>query len=309
MQLYRGLHNLGSFGTGGSALTIGNFDGVHRGHQALLERTVAAARALGVPATVMLFEPHPQEYFAGAKAPARLQTLVEKLSKLERQGVDRVLCLHFGAELAAMSAQAFIDELLVERLAVRHLVVGDDFRFGHKRGGDFALLEQASRRRGFVLEAAHSLCVAEQRVSSTRIREALACGDLGLAEAMLGEPYVIAGRVAHGDKRGRGIGFPTANIALKRGVCPVSGVYAVEVEGVEPELCYGVANIGHRPTVGGIKPRLEVHLFDFDGDLYGRRLRVRLKVPIRAERRFESFEALKAQIASDAAQARQIFNL
>lgn len=308
MQLIRGLHNLSAIEPG-CALTIGNFDGVHRGHQALLERLVDEARARGLPATVMLFEPHPQEHFAGAQAPARLQTLVEKLEALERCGVERVLCLHFGARLSAMSAQAFVEELLVCDLGVRFLVVGDDFRFGHKRQGDFALLAEAAQRHGFELVGTDSLCVVGERVSSTRIREALDAGELATAEAMLGRPYAIAGRVAHGDKRGRTIGFPTANIALKRRVVPVSGVFAVEVEGAGEGVHHGVANIGLRPTVGGLKARLEVFLFDFAGDLYGRRLNVVLRQRIREERKFESFEALKTQIERDAQAARTYFGL
>lgn len=308
MQLIRGLHNLSQVEPG-CVLTIGNFDGVHRGHQALLTQLVAESRARGVPATVMLFEPHPQEYFAGDKAPARLQTLVEKLAKLERFGVERVLCLHFGAELAAMSAEAFIEDLLVHRLGVRYLVVGDDFRFGNKRRGDFAMLAEAGVRLGFEVVGTDSHCVADCRVSSTRIREALAEGDLALAEVMLGEPFAIAGRVAHGDKRGRTIGFPTANIALKRRVVPVSGVFAVEVQGADARVRHGVANIGLRPTVGGLKPRLEVFLFDFAGDLYGRRLNIVLREKVRDERKFENFEALKRQIELDAETARNYFNL
>lgn len=306
MQLVRGLHNLSAL-TGPCVLTIGNFDGVHRGHQALLAGLKARANALALPATVMLFEPHPQEFFAKSAAPARLQTLVEKLEKLERCGVERVLCLHFGAELAAMAADSFVDDLLVRRLNVRHLVVGDDFRYGHQRAGDFAHLSASAERHGFELAGTDSFCVASERVSSTRIRQALAEGDLGRAEAMLGEPFSIRGRVAHGDKRGRTLGFPTANIALKRRVVPVSGVFAVEVEGASARIEPGVANIGLRPTVGGLQARLEVFLLDFSGDLYGRRLKVALKQRLREERKFASLDALKAQIAADTEAATVFF--
>lgn len=308
MQLIRGLHNLPS-GLPACALTIGNFDGVHRGHQALLTQLVAEAKRRCLVPTVMLFEPHPQEFFAGEAAPARLQTLVDKLAKLERCGVERVICLHFGAKLAAMNAECFIDDLLVRRLGVAYLVVGDDFRFGHKRLGDFAMLHAAAQRHEFTLSGTDSFRVLGERVSSTRIREALAAGELGLAEAMLGEAFAISGRVAHGDKRGRTIGFPTANIALKRRVIPVRGVYAVEIAGIDGERHQGVANIGLRPTVGGLKPRLEVFLFDFAGDLYGRRLTVMLRDKIRDERKFDSFDELKTQIQRDADAARALFRI
>jgi riboflavin kinase/FMN adenylyltransferase len=304
MRLIRGLHNLRDRDRGCVA-TIGNFDGVHLGHRSVFQRLLERGRALGLPATVITFEPQPMEFFNPDGAPARLTRLREKVAAIADDGIERIMLLEFGSRLAAMDARGFVDRLLVQGLGVRFLLVGDDFRFGHNRTGDFALLRSVGAEQGFEVENLHTIKHADERVSSTRIREALARGDLEQARHLLGRPYRICGRVAHGDKRGRTIGFPTANIHLHRRVSPVTGVYAVWVRGVGDDALPAVANVGKRPTVGGVDSRLEVHLFDFDGDLYGAHLQVEFWLKLRDEQRFESFNALKEQIARDAAAARQ----
>lgn len=306
MKLIRGIHNLRPLHRGCVA-TIGNFDGVHLGHQAVLGRLAERAGELALPSMVITFEPYPLEYFRPGQAPARLTRFREKIQALRRFAVDRVLTLRFDAGLAAMPAEAFIRELLVDALGVRYLVVGDDFHFGAGRRGDFAMLEAAGHEHGFQVVNMHTFGVDGDRVSSTRIREALAAGDLAAAEKLLGRPYRMCGRVAHGDKRGRSIGFPTANIHLHRQKTPVLGVYAVEMFGLDEEPVAGVANVGSRPTVDGTRSLLEVHLFDFSGDIYGRYVQVDFVHRLREERRFESFEALKMQILRDADQARAFF--
>ncbi|WP_036799373.1 MULTISPECIES: bifunctional riboflavin kinase/FAD synthetase [Photobacterium] len=303
MELIRGIHNIKPEHHG-SVLTIGNFDGVHLGHQAVLRQVQAKAKELGWPATVMSFEPQPMELFAGDNAPARLTRFRDKYQQLKQLGMDRLFCVNFNAHFANMSPRDFVRRLLVEQLGVKFLVVGDDFCFGKGRSGNFAMLEAAGKEFGFTVVSTQSFCVSEQRVSSTAIRQALANNDLPLAESMLGRPYTIGGRVSHGRKLGRTIGFPTANVPLKRRVSPVSGVYAVEVFGVDGAPLPGVANVGHRPTVNGVRQQLEVHLFDFKSDLYGRQIEVVLRHKLRDEIKFESFDALKAQIERDAQTAR-----
>ncbi|GAA4500037.1 bifunctional riboflavin kinase/FAD synthetase [Pseudaeromonas paramecii] len=307
MELIRGLHNLRPEHAG-CVLTIGNFDGVHLGHQAVLQQLKQQAHALGVPACVMLFEPQPLELFIQHQAPARLTRLREKYLALARLGIDRLLCVRFHHAFAQLQPELFIEQILVQQLGVRFLIVGDDFRFGRERRGDFALLQQAGRRHGFAVVSTQSFCVDTQRVSSTLVREALGEGNLTQVQRMLGEPYTLSGRVAHGDKLGRTIGFPTANVHLKRRRVPVSGVYAVEVL-FSGQLHHGVANVGVRPTVHGTRPQLEVHLFDFAGDLYGRQIQVRLCHKLRDEQKFESFAALQQQIERDAQAARAFFGL
>lgn len=306
MQLIRGLHNLRPAHRGCVA-TIGNFDGVHLGHQAVLGQLSEKADELGLPTVAVIFEPQPQEFFAPDRAPPRLTRLREKAKALRRFAVDRVLCLPFNAALAAMPAAEFIRRLLVEGLGVRYLVVGDDFRFGAGREGDFAMLQEAGRRHGFHVTHMHSFLIDGERVSSTRVRSALAAGRLDEAQKLLGRPYRMCGRVAHGDKRGRTIGFPTANIFLHRIAAPLSGVYAIELFGLDDEPVTGVANLGTRPTVDGLRTLLEVHLFDFSGDIYGRHVHVDFLHKIRDERRFPSFDELKLQIERDVAAARGFF--
>lgn len=306
MELIRGLHNLRPRHRG-CAATIGNFDGVHLGHQAVLGQLSERAAELGLPMVVVTFEPQPQEFFSPATAPPRLTRLREKLEALRRYAVERVLVLRFDARLAALSADEFIQRVLVDGLDVRYLVVGDDFRFGQGRAGDFRLLQETGARADFQVVNMHTFAVGGARVSSTRVRTALAQGDLEAAEALLGRPYRISGRVAAGEQRGRTIGFPTANIHLHRHQSPLQGVYAVELFGLEQEPLPGVANLGRRPTVGGTRLQLEVHLFDFDREIYGRNVHVNFLRRIRDERTFESFDALRRQIDVDAAQARAFF--
>ena len=307
MELIRGQHNIRPHHRGCVA-TLGNFDGVHLGHQAILNQMAEPAARLRLPRLVITFEPQPQEFFAGPSAPpARLMRLREKLLALEGLGIERVLCLRFNQQLATVSPQAFIEELLVEQLGVCYLTVGDDFRFGYRRSGDFFMLAAAGQRHGFSVVHTHSYLVDGKRVSSTRIRQALGQGDLDLAAQLLGRPYDMCGRVARGDQRGRTLGFPTANLHLHRRVTPVSGVYAVLMSGAGLRPWPGIANVGRRPTVAGEQVRLEVHLLDFIGNLYGRRVKVDFLHYLRPEQRFDSLEALRRQIRQDEYAARGWF--
>ncbi|WP_455204810.1 bifunctional riboflavin kinase/FAD synthetase [Kaarinaea lacus] len=306
MELIRGLHNLKPQHRHCVA-TIGNFDGVHLGHQAVIRQLAEKARELDLPAVAITFEPQPLEFFKPEVAPPRLTRLREKLLALDPHAVDRVLCLDFNAHLANLSAEEFIKTVLLDGLGVCYLVVGDDFKFGKGRSGDFDLLVRAGKEHGFEVVNTHSYTQNNERVSSTLIRKGLACGDLEGVKQLLGRPYSMCGRVAHGDKRGRTIGFPTANIYLHRHNTPILGVYAVQMNNVENEPVNGVANIGTRPTVCGTKTLLEVHLFNFDRDIYGAHVEVMFVEKIRDEKRFESFEALKDQIHRDVQQAKKIF--
>jgi len=307
MELIRGQHNLRPRHRGCVA-TIGNFDGVHLGHQAILAQLTGQAARLRLPRLVITFEPQPQEFFAGPTAPpARLMRLREKLLALDGLGIERVLCLEFDHRLAAMPAQTFIDELLAQRLGIRYLVIGDDFRFGRHRAGDFAMLVEAGKGHGFTVANNHSYILDGERVSSTRVRQALGQGDLELAARLLGRPYDMCGRVAHGDRRGRTIGFPTANIHLHRRVTPVYGVYAVLLSSPGLRLWPGIANVGRRPTVQGARERLEVHLLEYQGDLYGLHVKVDFLRYLRPEQRFDSLDALQAQIQRDEYAARTWF--
>lgn len=291
-----------------TVLTIGNFDGVHLGHQALLERLVGHARGVGYPAAVMTFEPHPREFFAPESAPARLTSLREKLVLLAAAGVDQLYVCRFNQRLAALTADQFIEGVLVRGLAVRHLIIGDDFRFGRGRVGDFALLGRAGRAHGFGLEAMETLEVQSERVSSSAVREALQQADLARAARLLGRPYSIAGRVVQGEKLGRRLGFHTANIQLKHNLPPLLGVFAVRVAAEDGMVREGVANLGLRPTVSALpRPTLEVHLFDFVGELYRAHLTVNFLHKLRDQVKFESLESLSRQIARDVADAKAFF--
>ena len=306
MELIRGFHNLQPHHRGCVA-TIGNFDGVHLGHQAVLGQLAEAAGRLNLPTVVITFEPQPQEYFGAAAEAPRLTRLREKLQALRRYSVDRVVCLPFNDKLANLSADDFIRHLLVEGLGVKYLVVGDDFRFGHERLGDFAMLKQAGEKHGFQVVSMHSFQVDGERVSSTRVREALAKGAMQTAGKLLGRNYRMSGRVARGDQRGRQMGFPTANIYLHRQATPVRGVFAVEMFGVEGEPVEGVANVGIRPTIDGTRCLLEVHLFDYSADIYGQYVEVVFLHKLRDEVRFASLDALIQQIGLDAEAARTFF--
>ncbi|MCM2680602.1 bifunctional riboflavin kinase/FAD synthetase [Echinimonas agarilytica] len=298
MELIRGIHNLRPEHQG-CVLTIGNFDGVHLGHQAVIKQLVAKAKEYQLPSTVMVFEPQPQEVFARETAPARLSLLRDKVQLLAELGVDRLLCIQFNQHFSSLTAEQFISQLLVTQLAVKFLVVGDDFRFGQKRQGDFDLLLKAGQQHHFVVANTASFVLSQMRVSSTKIRAALSTNQLDDAQSMLGRKYALTGRVAHGKALGRTIGFPTANVFMKRQVVPVKGVYAVEVELASGERRTGMANIGTRPTVNGTRCQLEVHIFDFEGNLYGQRIRVELVAKLREEQPFASVEALTAQLHQD----------
>ena len=307
MELIRGIHNILP-SHHGCVLSIGNFDGVHRGHAEVIKRLVDKAHHFQLPATIMTFEPQPQELFRGEKAPARLSLLRDKVRLLDELDIDRLLCVNFTPAFASQPAQAFIEDLLVNKLGVKYLVVGDDFCFGKGREGTFAMLVAAGKEFGFTVVSTQSFIVGSQRVSSTLVREQLQQGNLEQARRLLGHPFILSGKVAHGQKIGRTIGFPTANIALKRKVVPVRGVFAVRLFWDDSDIYEGVANIGFRPTVQGQVCQLEVHLFDFDGDLYGKRVEVELVAKIRDEQPFESLDALKKQILNDANEAKALFS-
>lgn len=287
------------------ALTIGNFDGVHRGHQKMLARLTEAADDLGIPAAVMTFDPHPREFFTPHSAPPRLSTLRDKLEAFAAHGVDRAYVARFGAALANLSPNAFIDDVLVRRLGVRWLLVGEDFRFGKARAGDLATLREAAGT--FSVEAMRTVSVAGERASSTAVRTALAEGDMEHAAALLGRPFRISGHVTHGAKLGRSLGFPTANLPLRHRP-PIAGIFAVRVHGLSGAPRLGAASVGIRPTVERReRPLLEVYIFDFHEAIYGRRITVDFLHKLRDEARYPDLDALRRQIGSDVERARAFF--
>lgn len=305
-QFIRGLHNLKP-GKDGCVATIGSFDGVHCGHRAILQQVRDKAAELGVPSVVTIFEPQPQEFFSGEQAPARLMRLREKVEAFVGAGIDRVLCLQFNRSLRRLSALEFIEQVLVAGLNVRSLVIGDDFRFGHDRSGNYQLLKQAGIEHDFDVLDTKTLSYQGERISSTRIRRALESADFGLAETLLGHPYQITGRVVYGQRLGRQLGIPTANVHLHRYRAPLNGVFVVEVL-LDGRRLPGVANVGVRPTVGDlVKPVLEVHLLDFDEELYGQRIQVEFKAKVREEAKFASLELMVEEIHNDIALAQKYF--
>ena len=304
MEIIRGLHNLQASHRG-NVVTIGNFDGVHLGHQAIITQLKKQAKKHQVPATVITFHPNPMEFFAGDKAPAKLTCFHDKMHLLEHYGVDRVVCIAFNHKLAELKPSEFIDQILLDGLHTKHLVIGDDFRFGKNRQGDFQLLQENGIQHGFEVEKTPTFLIDKQRVSSTSARQALAEPDLAKTQKLLGRTYHISGKVCHGDKRGRTIGFPTANIRLKRQIAPINGVYAVKITGLG-ETQYGVANLGVRPTVGDNLYLLETHLFDFTRDIYGKRINVHFEHFIRPEQKFDGLEKLVAQITQDTETAKNL---
>jgi riboflavin kinase/FMN adenylyltransferase len=290
------------------AMTVGNFDGVHRGHQVMLERVTAAARQRGLAAAVMTFEPHPREFFTPQSAPARISNLRDKLRALETAGLDRVFVQHFNRRFAQLPANEFVERVLIDGCDVRWLLVGDDFRFGARRAGDNALLQQYAARGAFELEQMPTFADDGERISSTAVRAALAAGDLRRAERLLGRPYAMSGRVQHGRKLGRSMGFPTLNLRIAHAHPAVHGVYAVNVHGLGARPRPGVASIGLRPTVDQQgRWLLEVHLFDFADDVYGALVRVEFVRKLRDEQKYETLDALAAAIRRDAEQARALF--
>lgn len=305
MLVYRGSSQKAPSPT---VLTIGNFDGVHLGHRALLARLRAIAAREDLLPAALTFEPHPREFFAPETAPARLSTLREKLELIAEEGVALACVCRFNARFAALSAEEFIESILVGSLRVKHLIVGDDFRFGAGRRGNFALLSEAGERYGFQVDAIDGVTVEGERASSSAVRNALAEGRLESATRLLGRPYSIDGRVVHGDKMGRQLGFATANIRIKHDKPPLLGVFVAEVLGLSDKALQGVANLGFRPSAAQVaRPLLEVHLFDFSTDIYGEHINVRFLHKLRNEMRFANLDALKAQIALDASSAKSYF--
>ena len=312
MQLIRGLHNLQRFQSylkDGCVLTIGNFDGLHLGHQQVVQAVCQQAKKMALPSVVMIFEPLPIEYFAPDKAPVRLMNFREKIQALQTTDIDYVLCVHFDAEFAVLSAEEFVQNILLEGLNIKHLVVGDDFHFGKQRQGDYPYLQATGAVNGFSVEDMPTFVLAKERVSSTRVRAALQTQDLTEAKALLGRKFKFNGRVIHGQKLGRTIGFRTLNLNPKRFQMPVQGVFAVTVDGIADTPWPGVANLGLRPTVDGVRPSIEVHLFNWDKDLYGKHVDVTLQHFIRPEMKFNGIKALKKQIGHDAELAKQFFKI
>ncbi len=308
MELIRGLHNMRPRHRG-CVTTIGAFDGVHYGHQAVLQQLIDKGKELNLPTTVVVFEPLPREYFAPKQAPARLMSFPEKFQALKALGIDRVLRIRFTPGFQDMGAKDFIKKVFVEGLGARYIIVGDDLRFGRNRGGDFNLLKSEGLIHGFDVVATSTLKIRDDRVSSTRIRKALEDSDFELAEMLLGKPYSIAGRVIIGQQLGRQLGAPTANIALRRLRAPMSGVYAVEVE-LGQRILLGVANVGSRPTVDdSLKAILEVHILDFNEDIYGKKIKVIFRKKIRDEQKFDSIDQLKEQIHKDIETGRQYLSV
>jgi len=294
-------------GSGGSAVSIGSFDGVHLGHQAVLTELIQQAKSNGLFSVAMTFEPQPREYFNELRAPARLMRLREKVEVLSSLGIDQIVCLKFNKVLRALSAQDFIIRVLVEGLRVKHLIVGDDFRFGCDRSGDFSMLYEYGKANGFSVKNTDTFESQGERISSTLVRRIINEGDFPRAAELLGRPFEIKGRVMHGKKLGRKLGFPTANININRLRAPLSGVYAVLVK-TESEIFEGAANVGIRPTIGDLeRPLLEVHIFNFDRDIYGSFLRVEFLHKIRDELKFNDLGRLATRIQKDMDQIQKWF--
>jgi riboflavin kinase / FMN adenylyltransferase len=303
MKIIRRLEDLQK-NTHQSVVTIGNFDGVHIGHQSVLRQLRQHADELGVPAVVLTFEPLPLEHFSPRSAPARLTDFRQKVELLDQLSVDKVLCLRFGPALASLSAEAFVKDLLVDGLGIKRLIAGADFRFGRNREGNLELLQQAGRQYGFDVIPAQTFDYNGIRVSSSLVRGHLALGDFTHAGSLLGRPFKMSGRVIHGDKRGRELGYPTANMALKRRNCPLAGVYAVRVHGLDDVIYDAVASIGTRPVFNGDRLLLETFIFGFDRQIYGQRISVEFLKHLRDERDFPTVEALCEQMQKDEKRAR-----
>ncbi len=290
----------------GSVVCIGAFDGVHCGHRALLGRVRDRADALGLLAIAISFEPIPREFFARSTPVPRLDNVRGKIEQIRTSGIDALLLMRFNAALAAMPAEEFVEQILINRLEAREVWVGGDFRFGHARRGDIALLQAMGETHGFQAEVFPEFTLGDVRVRSSAIRDLLAAGEFAVAARLLGRPFRIGGHVVHGRQLGRKLGYPTANIRLGRRTSPINGIFAVRVHGVSSEAMPGVASLGVRPTVNGVEPLLEAHLFDFDGDLYGRRIDVEFVAKLRDEEKFSTLEAMVEQIHLDAAEARRL---
>jgi len=311
MQLIRGIDQL-SVDHQPSVVSIGNYDGVHKGHQHVINTLLKKSDELNAPSTVITFEPLAKEFFRPGSV-MRLTSLDERAELLFALGVDRVLCIDFTKEFAAYSPMTFVEDVLINGLGAKYLCVGDDFRFGQNRVGDFTFLQEVGKQHGFEVTAHDTFTLDDKRVSSGRVREAILASDFSLAQQLLGRPYVVTGQVERGQQLGRTIGFPTANVTLPNPLLAINGVYCVSVTllGDDKQIVdrfNGVANVGIRPTVDGQDKRLEVHLFDFDQEIYGQMLQVQFHEKIRDEQKFESVELLKKQIAKDAERALGYFS-
>jgi riboflavin kinase/FMN adenylyltransferase len=306
MQLIRGLHNL-TQPLPPSAVTIGNFDGIHLGHQQVLQQLKTIADKSDLCSAVMIFEPQPIEFFAPDKAPKRLARFREKIAYLKSQRIDFLLCLKFDQPFSELSAEQFVQDLLVNRLSTRHLVIGDDFRFGKKRSGNFDSLQVYGKQYGFEVDNTETLLFDGVRVSSTRIRESIQNDDFTLAATLLGRPYSLSGKVSHGQKLGRQLGYPTINIKMGSKTLIVKGIFAVMVKGIDNRVLQGVASLGTRPTVNGVDSILEVYILDFNQDVYGYSVEVDFLYKIRDEKKFDSIEALTVNIEQDVVLAKQYF--
>jgi len=306
MKLIRGLHNLRQT-LPACAVTIGNFDGIHLGHQHVLSQLTAAAKRLGLPSAVIIFEPQPIEFFAPEKAPKRLTRFREKINYLRTHDIDYLLCLKFDQKLARLEPEAFVKTILLDGMNTKYLLIGDDFRFGKKRAGDFHLLQDFGKRFGFAVENSDTLLIDNTRVSSTRIRECMQNDDFEQAEKLLGRPYTLSGKVAHGKKLGRQLGYPTINIKMGDKTLIVKGIFAVRVKGIDNRELQGVASIGTRPTVNGVDTILEVYILDFDQDVYGYCVDVEFLHKIRDEEKFDSLDELTRHIENDINKAKTYF--
>lgn len=304
MELIRGLTNL-QRRKKACVATIGNFDGVHLGHQAVLDQLKDSAEELGLISTVLIFEPQPIEFFSPDKAPSRLTRLREKLQEFEQHNIERVVCIRFNEKIANLSAAEFVEHILLNAVAIKKLIVGDDFRFAKNREGDYSYLVNAGKQYGFDVTMTKSFNLGDERISSTLIRKALADGNMGKATRMLGRPYRINGRVVHGDKRGRRLGFATANIELHRYLSPVSGIFSGHVYGIGSDALDAVIYVGSKPVYNGERVMLEVHILDFDKDLYGQHLQVEFLEKLRGEGEFTSESELVSQIKIDIDNARK----
>jgi len=281
-----------------SVVTIGNFDGVHRGHQSILQQVVEVAKDLNAIATVVTFEPHPEEYFCGTNAAARITRFADKYRLLKQFGIEQICCLRFSEKLSKMGAEDFVKALLVEKLATKHLIIGDDFHFGYQRQGNYSFLQKSGEQYGFRVTPTATVTENAERISSTRVRDAIEIADFKQARLLMGHGFEITGRVMHGDKRGRTLGFPTANLAMGSRVSILSGVYAVKGKYAGKSLI-GVANVGCRPTVNGTQNRIEAHWFNFAGDLYSKKISIEFVQKIRDEMKFDDLQSLTTQIKLD----------
>ena len=306
MRIIRGLKNLKKEHTP-TVVTIGNFDGVHKGHQALLDLLFEKSEEFGARSTLVTFEPQPREFFAGALVPARLSRFREKISLLGQYDLDQLFCMPFNLKTSEIPASWFVEEFLPKRLGAKCVIIGDDFQFGHNREGNYDLLAQAGKSLGYDVQNISTVLRDQSRISSTQVRESLNSGNLDRASDLLGYQYFIMGRVVYGRQLGRQLGFPTANVKLKRYRAALSGVFCVRVDGLEDRSIPGVANIGIRPTVDGKEPLLEVHMIDYESDIYGKRIKVTFEHRIREEMAFESLDALKERIGEDLQIAKKWF--